>query len=200
MMRGTSADAMDVMDEPDPPPPYCSPAYDTFGDEFGRTVTCLYVATTGSDDTGTGAPDAPYATIRIRPALGRTGRWAPTRSRSLAGRTTERVELVSGVSIFGGFDATADWAPDPDRGHDDSRAPRSSATGSRRCTRPESWNPTVLEDLTIRANAPEMAGPGLNIVGVSVENSQPVESDGLLLRDVTVRAGDATRRCRRSRG
>ena len=58
---GVDAGGRDAGDVP--LPERCNPEVEYFEDEFGRQAYCIFVATTGDDDTGDGTVTMPFATI-----------------------------------------------------------------------------------------------------------------------------------------
>ena len=78
----------------------------------GMVARGVFVATTGSDTTGAGTLTSPYQSIgyAITVASQVSGL---DHAYVAAGDYDEQVTLFNGVSIFGGYDATDNWARDP---------------------------------------------------------------------------------------
>jgi hypothetical protein len=179
-----------------PLPERCSSEHMRFMDEFGREAYCVYVAETGND-ANEGTPDAPFRTLAraLEVAVARgvaTGRvHAVAVSR---GTYRERLVLVNGVSIYGGYDASDGWSRAdgnetivvsavPQQGRIEGLVAESISA------------PTVVERLTIRAGSTLLAEPDVDVYGVRVASSTPAlpELGGLILRELDVVAGDASR-------
>ena len=183
------------VDSGEPLPERCSDENMFFEDEFGRMAFCVYVAEDG-DDEAEGTPDAPFASIShaIDVAIAQsvsTGRvHAVAVSR---GRYDERVELASGVSLYGKFDADDNWSRAEGNetflendvvvdGHIDGVF----ATGISA--------PTVVEGFNIRGGTAPADMRGVDVYGVRIADSIPtVETlGGLILRDLVVSAGNGS--------
>jgi hypothetical protein len=177
-------------------PERCSSEHMFFMDEFGREAYCIYVAESGNDDTGEGTPTAPFRSIGhgLEVAVARgvaTGRiHAVAVSR---GTYSERVVLVNGVSIYGGFDAEDGWS----RNETNETIVVSAAVvdGRMEGVVADSISaPTVVERLTVRVGSMLLADLDVDLYGVRVVGSTPVLPDlgGLVLRDLVVEVGDAS--------
>ena len=183
-------------DSGDALPERCSDEHMFFMDEFGREAYCVYVAVEGDDASGEGTPEAPFATIGhgLEVAVARgvaTGRvHAVAVSR---GTYEERIDVVSGVSIYGGFDAADGWS----RAESNVTVVVASEVIEGRLealVAVDVGAPTVVERLTIRADASAVGEPDVDVYGARVVDCVPTlpEIGGLILRDLIVEAGSGT--------
>ncbi|UJR81433.1 Hypothetical protein I5071_34910 [Sandaracinus amylolyticus] len=174
-------------------PQRCNPDYAFFEDEFGRQAYCIYVATTGSDETGEGTADAPYATIShgIEVAVARGAATGRVHAVAVSkGTYRERVVIENGTSVYGQFDAEDRWSRD-----DANETIIESATVEN--DRIEGVvaegvsAPTVFEGFTIVAGPAPAESRNVDVYGVRVADSTPVlpELGGLVLRELRVEAG-----------
>ncbi len=179
-----------------PLPERCSSEHMFFMDEFGREAYCVYVAERG-DDANEGTPDAPLRSLArgLEVAVARgvaTGRvHAVAVSR---GTYRERLVVVNGVSIYGGFDADDGWSRA--EGNETLVLSAVSEDGRIEGLVAEGISaPTVVERLTIRAGSTLLPDLDVDVYGARVVDSTPAlpELGGLILRDLVVEAGEATR-------
>ncbi|MCB9592764.1 MAG: hypothetical protein H6719_08530 [Sandaracinaceae bacterium] len=188
-------DAGPTTDGGEPLPERCNPEVEYFEDEFGRQAYCVFVATTGDDDTGDGTVTMPYATIGhgVQVAIARgvsTGRVHAVAVSK--GTYTERLVLANGISVYGQFDADDMWSRDA--ANETIIETREVVDGRIEGVVAEAITaPTVIEGFTIRAQAALTETRDIDVYGVRVASSEPVLEDlgGLILRDLDVEAGHA---------
>ncbi|MFK7992471.1 MAG: hypothetical protein AB8I08_40995, partial [Sandaracinaceae bacterium] len=178
-----------------PLPERCSDENMFFEDEFGRMAFCIYVAEDG-DDAAAGTPDAPFASISRAIEVAIAQSVATGRVHAVAvsrGSYDERVELASGVSLYGKFDADDNWSRaegnETSLENDivvDGRIEGLVADGIAA--------PTVVEGFTIRGGTAPADMRGVDVYGVRVADSNPTvaELGGLLLRDLVVSSGNGS--------
>lgn len=140
----------------------------------GRVV--VYVDAAGGNDGNAGTGDAPMATIEA--GIARAGVQAASASVFVAaGVYQESLELADGVSLRGGFDATAGWARDP-AAHVTEVRGQGVVVAARDVNR-DTW----LDGLTI-------TGADATASGQSSIAVQAARSSGLRMRGVLLRPGN----------
>ncbi|HWN66092.1 MAG TPA: hypothetical protein VNM90_00565, partial [Haliangium sp.] len=146
------------------------------GGDAGAGRVVAYVNAAGGSDSNPGTIDAPLATIEA--GIARAGVMAASASVLVAaGVYEESLVLANGISICGGFDATAGWERDPAAYPTEIRGQGvvMSATSIERDT----W----LDGLTI--TGVDATAPGQSSIAVLA-----VSSSGLRLRGVKLRPGN----------
>lgn len=174
-------------------PSQCKPGFSGFIDEFQREASCIFVAESGDDTTGDGSADAPVRSIAraLELAVARSAGTGKVHAVAVSkGTYNERLDLVNGVSIYGGFDADNDWeraasnetlilSSEPEAGRIEGLVAEGITA------------PTVVEALTLRVGSTDSL-EDTDVYGARVVNSTPAlpELGGLILRDLIVEAGD----------
>jgi hypothetical protein len=178
-------------------PTQCNPDLAYFEDERGRTIYCIFVATSGDDAAGDGSVAMPFRTMShaLEVAVARGVATGHVHAVAVSrGTYEERVELANGVSVYGQFDATDRWSRSAS--NETVIASRVVTEGRVEAVVAEDVSaPTVLEGFTVRATAPADAPPGTDVYGVRIARSSPVlaELGGLVLRALAVEAGAGVR-------
>lgn len=179
-----------------PLPERCSSRFARFIDEFGREAFCVYVAESGSDTGGEGTPERPFRSIARGLDVAVAQGVATGRVHAVAvsrGTYRERLVLVNGVSVYGGYDADDEWS----RAEGNETIVLSAAVTDGRIEGLVAEGiraPTVVERLTVRAGSTLLADPDVDVYGARVVRSTPAlpALGGLILRELVVEAGDAS--------
>jgi hypothetical protein len=176
-------------------PDICNGEFSSFRDDFGREVTCIFVAVDGDDRDGDGSPLLPFQTVSkgIEVAAEQTESVGRIHVVVVSlGTYDERLVIRNGVSVYGQFDRGEGWTRSS--GHETILSNTSVLDGRIEGLFAASVDaPTLIDGFTILTGPAPAATPGASVYGVRVLDSAPstMEAAGLSLRNLIVRAGAA---------